>query len=72
MLYMYICVTMCIPSFPQEGSSDDPCSELYHGEHASSEPEVQAITQYINSNAPVVGAIDFHSYFQEILYPPGQ
>lgn len=61
-----------IPCYPlQTGSSEDPCSELYHGPFAASEPEVQAITNYIQSNSPVVGAIDFHSYYQEILYPPG-
>ena len=56
----------------QEGSSDDPCSGVYHGESAGSELEVQAITQYILSNAPVMASIDFHSYYQEILYPPGK
>ena len=55
----------------QIGSSQDPCSELYHGPHAASEPEVQAIANYIQENKPVLGAIDFHSYYQEILYPPG-
>ena len=56
----------------QEGSSDDPCSDLYHGERAGSEFEVQAITQYIENNAPVVASIDFHSYYQQILFPPGR
>lgn len=56
----------------QEGSSDDPCSGVYHGESAGSELEVQAITQYILSNAPVLASIDFHSYYQEILFPPGK
>ena len=58
---------MCV----QEGSSEDPCSGLYSGESANSELEVKAITEYIHSNAPVLAAIDFHSYQQEILYPPG-
>jgi hypothetical protein len=52
------------------GGSDDPCSHLYHGPGAGSELEVQAITSYIQSNAPIMAAIDFHSYSQEILYPP--
>ena len=55
----------------QADSSADPCSELYHGPSASSELEVQAITDYFWNNKPVIGAIDFHSYYQEILYPPG-
>ena len=56
----------------QVGSSDDPCSEIYHGERAGSEVEVQAITHYIHANAPIVAAIDFHSYYQEMLFPPGK
>ena len=56
----------------QEGSSDDPCSEVYHGESAGSELEVQAITEYIQSHAPIVASIDFHSYYQQILFPPGK
>ena len=56
----------------QEGSSDDPCSEVYHGESAGSELEVQAITKYIESHAPIVASIDFHSYYQQILFPPGK
>ena len=56
----------------QEGSSDDPCSGVYHGESAGSELEVQAITKYIESHAPIVASIDFHSYYQQILFPPGK
>ncbi len=52
--------------------SDDPCSELYHGHVAGSELEVQVLTAYIKSLGRVVGAIDFHSYHQKILYPPGE
>jgi murein tripeptide amidase MpaA len=52
------------------GSSDDPCSILYHGREPGSELEVQAITSYILSVAPVSASIDFHSYSQAILFPP--
>lgn len=52
--------------------SDDPCSELYHGSGAESELEVQTITSYIKSLGRVIGAIDFHSYHQKVLYPPGR
>lgn len=55
----------------QVGGSDDPCSILYHGPEANSELEVQAITRYIQSNAPIMASIDFHSYSQAILFPPG-
>ena len=55
----------------QVGGSEDPCSILYHGSMPGSELEVQAITSYIQSNAPIYAAIDFHSYSQVILFPPG-
>ena len=53
--------------------SDDPCDELYRGPKANSELEVKAITEYLKSLGPsLIGAIDFHSFSQEILYPPGE
>ena len=51
--------------------SDDPCSELYRGPSPGSELEVQALTSFIKSLGRVIGAVDFHSYHQKILYPPG-
>lgn len=53
----------------ESDGSGDPCSEVYSGPHAVSELETKAITSYLLSHAPVVGAIDFHSYYQEVLYP---
>ena len=56
----------------QGNSVSDPCGELYQGPHVASELEVQAITAYIQSIGPIYGAIDFHSYYQEVMYPPGR
>ncbi|XP_065833344.1 carboxypeptidase B-like isoform X2 [Oscarella lobularis] len=53
------------------GSSDDPCSEVYHGVSPASEPETQVTANYFTSVAPVVGAIDWHSFGQLILRPYG-
>ena len=54
-----------------ESGSSDHCSELYHGPSAGSEMEVKAIASFFESLGPVIGAVDFHSYHQEVLYPPG-
>ena len=61
---------MCVQDV--ESRSSDHCSELYGGPHGGSELEVKAISNYFTSLGPVIGAIDFHSYHQEVLYPPGQ
>uniref|UniRef100_A0A1X7V284 Peptidase M14 domain-containing protein n=1 Tax=Amphimedon queenslandica TaxID=400682 RepID=A0A1X7V284_AMPQE len=53
------------------GSSDNPCSETYHGEGPASEPETQNTQNYFKDNAPIIGAIDWHSYGQLLLRPYG-
>lgn len=59
----------------QGGSSDNPCSEVYHGESAASEPETRNTINYFKSltseEHPLYGAIDWHSYGQLILRPYG-
>ena len=66
------------------GSSDDPCSNTYHGGYAASEPEVQAVQNYMRSIFPdqrgpnltdpvpddATGVyLDIHSSGRLILYP---
>lgn len=53
----------------EKGSSGNTCREDYRGPYPQSEPEVQAIVKYIKKISPVVGAVDFHSYSQLVLYP---
>mmetsp|Transcript_21794 Transcript_21794/g.56809 ORF Transcript_21794/g.56809 Transcript_21794/m.56809 type:complete len:444 (-) Transcript_21794:155-1486(-) len=55
----------------QGGSSTNPCSDTYMGTKANSEPETQHTTDYFTENAPIYGAIDWHSYSQLILRPYG-
>ena len=59
----------------QGGSSDNPCSEVYHGASPASEPETQNTINYFKSltsvELPVYGAIDWHSYGELILRPYG-
>jgi hypothetical protein len=52
----------------QAGSSTDPRSPNYRGEHAFSEPEARAMRALFETN-PVRAHIDFHSYSQVVLYP---
>ena len=66
------------------GSSDDPCSNTYHGGYAASEPEVQAVQNYMRLIFPdqrgpnltdsvpddATGVyLDIHSSGRLILYP---
>jgi carboxypeptidase T len=69
-----------------QGSSNNQCDETYHGPSAASEPEVQAVQNYVRSifpdkRGPNLGDgapadtmgmhIDIHSYSQLVLWPWG-
>lgn len=68
------------------GSSDDECSNLYHGAAASSEPEIQAIETYLRSIFPDQRPpdldqpaaddargimLDIHSFGEDVLWSWG-
>ncbi|XP_072039386.1 carboxypeptidase B-like isoform X1 [Amphiura filiformis] len=56
------------------GSSNEPCSDIYHGTKAFSEPEVAAIRDFVSSldgGDGVALYIDYHSYSQLWLMPYG-
>ncbi|PJF16975.1 hypothetical protein PSACC_03218 [Paramicrosporidium saccamoebae] len=55
----------------QGGASKFPVSDTFQGPSAASEPETQAIQNYIKKQHNIVGAIDWHCYSQLILYPYG-
>ncbi len=53
------------------GSSGTTSSETYRGPSPWSEPETQAMRDFILGRPELVAAIDFHSYSQLILWPYG-
>ncbi len=53
------------------GTSSDPGDNLYHGPYAFSEPETQAVSNFILAHPEILSHIDFHSYSQLILWPFG-
>ncbi|KAH8307011.1 hypothetical protein KR044_003180 [Drosophila immigrans] len=58
----------------QIGASDDPCSEVYAGPSAESDPEISQLTSYINNSIPdgsIKIYISLHSYGQYVLSPWG-
>uniref|UniRef100_A0A915AKK6 ShKT domain-containing protein n=1 Tax=Parascaris univalens TaxID=6257 RepID=A0A915AKK6_PARUN len=60
--------------FKESGSSDDPCSEIYQGKTAFSEPEARAVRDAILSNryrGRIDGFITLHTYSQIWIHPYG-
>lgn len=56
-----------------KGVSKSPCTEIFGGTGPFSEPETQAIRDFLKSlgTGKVTGSISFHSYGHYILYPWG-
>ncbi len=52
------------------GSSNDPCSETYRGPSANSEPETQAIMNYVQQIRPKI-SFSYHSVAGRYLNPYG-
>eukprot|EP00002_Diphylleia_rotans_P028285 TRINITY_DN570_c0_g1_i1.p2 TRINITY_DN570_c0_g1~~TRINITY_DN570_c0_g1_i1.p2 ORF type:complete len:431 (-),score=83.36 TRINITY_DN570_c0_g1_i1:84-1376(-) len=53
------------------GSSNNPCSDSYHGSGPFSEPENKAMADFITSQSNVAAYIDFHAYSQLWMSPWG-
>ncbi|XP_012861417.2 carboxypeptidase A4 [Echinops telfairi] len=58
-------------SFAGQGTSDNPCSEVYHGPHAHSEVEVKSVVDFIQEHGNFKCFVDLHSYSQLLMYPYG-
>jgi len=53
----------------QGGSSSSPCSDLFHGPSANSEPETKVIAK-VMEEAPMTVYIDTHSYTELVITSP--
>lgn len=53
------------------GASSTPSSETYRGPSAFSEPETQAMRDFILARPNIVAYIDYHSYGQLVMWPFG-
>jgi carboxypeptidase A1 len=53
------------------GSSPSPCSDIFLGPSPFSEPENNALAQWVGSHSNIVGYIDFHSFSQLYMTPWG-
>ncbi|CAI5775666.1 mast cell carboxypeptidase A-like [Podarcis lilfordi] len=52
------------------GISHKPCSQIYCGPSAESEPEIKAVTSFIREHlSSIRGYISFHSYSQILMFP---
>ncbi|CAH0400952.1 unnamed protein product [Chilo suppressalis] len=55
-----------------KGTSSNPCSDIYRGTRAFSEPESKALSEFITKSAAKFSAyLTYHSYGQYLLYPWG-
>jgi murein tripeptide amidase MpaA len=55
----------------EQGSSTDPCSDIYHGPRAFSEPETAYVAKAIKARPNIKLYLTFHSYSQLWLVPYG-
>jgi hypothetical protein len=54
--------------YDDSGSSPDPYSETYRGASAGSEPETQAVMNFINAIDPIAG-FHMHTYGEYLIHP---
>ncbi len=57
--------------YDDSGSSPTPSSETYRGTAAFSEPETQAMSNFIIAHSGIRAVMDYHSYAQLVLWPWG-
>ena len=68
----YTKINMISLGFSETGSSNNKCSDTYHGPEAFSEIEAQNVRDYVLALEPVpVLAQCLHSYSQLFLWPFG-
>ena len=66
-MFVNVCCTLS-----DDGTDDDECSDTYGGPSAASEPETQAVQNYLKANgANMLAAISAHTYVAMWLHPYG-
>jgi len=55
-----------------DGSSGQPNSDIYRGPSAFSEPETQAVKNFVETHKNLTVNVSFHTFSQLILYPWGK
>lgn len=53
------------------GTSSSPCSEVYRGPYAFSEPETRNVRYMLDCYPQITAMVDVHSYSQLLMYPWG-
>ena len=51
--------------------SDNPCDDTYQGPSAASEPEVQAIQNFLSTKSGIEVFLTFHAFGRYLLIPFG-
>jgi carboxypeptidase T len=57
--------------FGGAGSSDSPSSDIFHGPQAFSEPETQAVRDWVRSRKKTTVLLSFHTFSELVLWPFG-
>lgn len=57
--------------FAGSGSSHSPASDTYHGPHEFSEPETQAVRDFVRARTSATMLLTFHTFSELILWPYG-
>ncbi|KAF4529354.1 hypothetical protein B566_EDAN017366 [Ephemera danica] len=55
----------------QDPSNPGPCSDIYPGSEAFSEPEVQAMADFLTANPQITSYLTIHAYGTMLMYPWG-
>lgn len=53
----------------QYGSSNNPCSNGYHGDNVFSEPETKQLSEFLETIPNIFGYISFHSFGGLMMLP---
>ena len=66
--FLWDIATKFAPGAPVQTTHEDPCSAVYNGPSAASEPETRNVTWLLDQYPSVTDFIDIHSFGEDILY----